>query len=242
MSNEAILVHGWNTDLYTKNAPEDFDKNFGWSKQPELTRLLSTRFSLNYYTLPGFCGTSEPPSDRFDVEDFADNFGEWKDAAVPNPSVIIGYSFGGAVILNYKARYKDPTPVVLISPAIYRGESARSDIARSAKKLIPEPMLDYFKHLYQLSVSPYYRKGTPFLRSTYDTIVRRDLRPLLDQIDPSGVFLIYGLRDVETPWNLVKDEVEQAGINYHLISDGGHKIGITHPREIIQVINDYLPL
>lgn len=242
MSDEAILIHGWNPDLYTENTPKDSDENFGWSKQSELTDLLSTRFNLNYYNLPGFCGTSEPTSDKFNVEDFADNFAEWKNARVTDPSVIIGYSFGGAVVLDYKARYEDPTPAVLISPAIYRGESARSDIARGAKKLIPEPMLDYFKHLYQLSMSPYYRKGTPFLRSTYDTIARRDLRPLLDQVDPSGVFLIYGLRDEDTPWDLVKDKVEQAGINYYLISDGGHRIGITHPREIIQLINNYLPL
>lgn len=241
MRDEAVLIHGWNPDLYNANVPENSDESIGWSKQSALVGLLSERFNLNYYNLPGFCGQNEPAVNHYDVEDFADEFARWKESNVPNPSVIVAYSFGGAVALGYKARYNDPTPVVLISPAIYRGESVRSGVASVAKHVIPVPLIDYFKHLYQFAWSPYYRKGTPFLRSTYDTIVRRDLRPLLGQVDPGGVFLVYGLKDEDTPWDLVKDKVEQAGINYHLIANGAHGIGITHPNEIMEVINKYLP-
>ena len=71
-------------------------------------------------------------------------------------------------------------------------------------------------------------------------IVRRDLRPYLEQVDPGGVLLIYGERDQDTPWELVKDTVDRLGITHHVIADGEHNIGETSPLEVVKYIDDFL--
>lgn len=239
MSNVAILIHGWNPDFYNSNLPADASENFAWSNHPEFIKLLADKFTLSYYNLPGFCGVEEP-NRSFNVEDFTDQFAVWKSHIQSDAKVIIGHSFGGAVALDYKARYKDDhTPVVLLSPAIFRGETAKSRVANIVKRIVPRPIENHLKHLYQLSMSPYYRKGTPFLRSTYDIIARRDLRPLLKEVDPADLLIIYGLKDTDTPWTAVEKEVTENPIPYHLITGGGHRLGITCPVEVFSAIKEF---
>lgn len=240
MKDEAILIHGWDPNYYNSQVEDKDSESIAWSHRSEFTNQLEEQFDLNYYNLPGFCGVAEPEAEKFDVENFTDGFAEWLKLQDKQPKLLIGYSFGGAILLDYKARYKDETPAVLISPAIFREETARSGVAKNLRPLIPQPLLNYFKHLYQLSISEYYRNGTPFLRRTYDIVVRRDLRSLLKKVDPGGMFLIYGTNDDATPWDLVKKSVEKSGIDYHLIAGGQHGIGQTHPDEIIQSINNFL--
>lgn len=240
MSNEAVLIHGWDPQFYNGNVTANPSETVAWERRPELLKLLSQDFDLGYYNLPGFSGVAEPVEDRYDVEDFAKSFGEWADKQEKSPKLIIGYSFGGAAALMHKALSNDPTPTVLISPAIYRGESTRSGIAHHAKRYIPQRWEDQFRHLYQFAMSTYYRKGTPFLRHTYNTIVRRDLRDLLSAVDASSLYVIYGERDHDTPWNLVSDKVQKSNIGYHVIASGGHNIGETHPEEIVKQISLFL--
>lgn len=240
MSAEAILIHGWDPNYYNSKTPETQDESLAWSHRPELIGLLAERFNLRYYNLPGFVGNPEPAATLYDVEDFANSFGVWKDTECPNPALIIGYSFGGAVALTYKALTQDPTPTALISPAIFRGEGIHSEIAHHVKGLVPGMWVDHFRHLYQFAASRYYREGTPFIRASYNTIVRRDLRPLLDQVDPGGIFLIYGEKDRDTPWEQVREMVETAGLPHHIIADGEHNIGQTSPFEIVEHIDRFL--
>lgn len=75
---------------------------------------INDHFALRYYNLPGFCGVEEPEDGNFDIEKFTGGFAKWKKENVPNAKVLIGYSFGGAILLDYKARYKDSVPTMLV--------------------------------------------------------------------------------------------------------------------------------
>ncbi|MBI5358591.1 alpha/beta hydrolase [Candidatus Amesbacteria bacterium] len=239
MKQEAILVHGWDPRFYNNQIKEPISTGMAWSHRPELIKRLREKYNICCYNLPGFCGIKEPNKDKFSVEDFVQDFFEWKEKKHKDAKLMIGYSFGGAILLSYKAKYHDSTPTILISPAIFRSESNRSELAKRLKPFIPSYFADYFRHVYQYFVSEYYRRGSPFLRSTYNSIARADLRPLLSKVDVNKLLLIYGKNDEATPWNLVKDTIRDHKINCHLVSDGGHRIGQTHPGEIIKAINEF---
>lgn len=240
MPSEAILIHGWDPQFYNVNVTDNPPENIAWEHRSGLLNLLSQEFDLGYYNLPGFCSICEPNEGLYDVEDFARNFGEWTEQQKKSPKLIIGYSFGGAVALMHKMLSNDSTPTVLISPAIYRRESKRSGVAHLAKRYVPQIWEDQVRHLYQLAMSTYHRNGTPFLRRTYNTIVRRDLRGLLNTVDASSLYLIYGEKDRDTPWDLVRPQVQDSNIGHHVMASGDHNIGQTHPEEIVQKIALFL--
>lgn len=240
MSEEAILIHGWSPYLYNKNLEASPVESIGWQRSPDLLGRLSQDFDLSYYNLPGFCGVSEPKEAKYDVEDFANDFDVWLKSNGKTPKLIVGYSFGGAVALMHKVLTHDETPTVLISPAIFRGSSNKSNFANYSKRYIPESWEDRFRHYYQLAMSQYYREGTPFLRETYNTIARRDLRSQLSEVDSGSLCLIYGEKDLDTPWNIVREDVENSGASYHVIATGAHNVVQTHPDEIVRNISLFL--
>ncbi len=237
---QAILIHGWDPKYYNKNIPGPIMADIAWSHRPELIKLLAKRFSLKYFNLPGFCGMPEPDKLYFEVEDFADYFAKWRRVNTSNAKLIIAYSFGGPVALTQKVQDHDPTPLILISPALRRGETLRSRVASVAKTIIPKVLTSYLKNYYQKMASDYYRQGTPFLRSTYDVVVRQDMSYLLAKVDPTSTFLIYGDQDQDTPWSQVKEGVIKNDLSYRIIKNGRHNIGQTHPEEIVETIKNFL--
>ncbi len=240
MKADAVLIHGWDPNYYNAKVGENAPTEVAWSHRPELVRLLSERFEVSFYNLPGFAGTPEPQIASYDVENFAQEYAEWQKNSQVHAKLLIGYSFGGAVALAYKALTGDKIPTVLISPAIFRGSSTKSNIGHLAKSLVPEVWSEHFRSLYQTLTSRYYREGTPFLRNSYNRIVRRDLRQMLYKVDPGGLMLIYGSRDADTPWVLVKDDVDKLNLSHHVIAGGGHNIGQTNAGDIAQFITTFL--
>jgi len=240
MLSDAILIHGWDPNFYNSKIKNGSPDGIAWSHRSEFIEELSKRYNLKYYNLPGFAGTPEPDMKEYDVEDYSKDFAKWKKINSPNAKLIIGYSFGGAVALVNKALMKDPTPTILISPAIMRGESMKSEIGGGIKKFVPNIIENQLKHLYQLLMSRYYREGTPFLRKTYNIIVRRDLRYLLDKINPNELLLIYGENDTDTSWKLVEKIAIKNSIGHHIIQNGQHNIGQTNPIEIIKQIDGFI--
>lgn len=239
MKNEAILVHGWDPNYYNSKLPPATEET-GWSHRNELIRSLEKQFRIKYIGLPGFCGVPEPVADSFNVEDFADYFAQQKNSLSQVPRVIIGYSFGGAVTLFYKAKYKDPTPLVLVSPALVRQSSTKSTLAKFIKGFLPQRSVPILKQSYQFLMSDYYRSGTPFLRSSYDRIVREDLSDLLSTVPAKQLCFIYGEIDEDTPWRLVKDQILNFKHQYNIIAGGGHNIGATHPDLIASIVKAFI--
>ncbi|MBI3397434.1 alpha/beta hydrolase [Candidatus Woesebacteria bacterium] len=236
MNKEAILIHGWDPDMYNSKI---LSKNvaFAWHHRGEFIKELKTQFNLNFYNLPGFVGKPEPDAKSWDIEDYAKDLASWVVQKKLKPKVIIGYSFGGAIALIYKVNYQPKAPIILISPAIVRQSSEFSELGRIAGKVLN---VDAIKSLYQYLVSKYYREGTPFIRASYDMIVRRDLRESLSVLKKKDALFIYGSADESTPWLMVSDAVTKAGLKYTLIKGGAHNIGETHPSEITKGILDFM--
>ncbi len=241
MSREIVIIHGWGTQSYNSNIDcEKAGEDVAWIHRQELIKLLGKQYHIRFFNLPGFCCVKEPKKQAFDLEDFSDYLDSWiKDKNI-KPEAIIGYSFGGAVALDYKVRYKPDTPIILISPALKRRETLKSKIGKIVKHIIPLRYFDSLKSLYQTIFSRYYREGTPFLRASYDKIARRDIRPLLGMVDPKDILLIYGDSDTSTPAVYVSEIVEKNNLNSLIIKGGDHNIGGTHAEGITSAIIDFL--
>jgi len=241
MSKEIVMIHGWGTRSYNSNLDcEKGNEDAAWSQRQELVNLLEKKYPVRFFNLPGFCYVKEPQKQAFDLEDFSDYLDKWIEEQDIKPTAIVGYSFGGAVALDYKVRHKSNIPVILISPALKRKETVKSQIGKIGKNIVPQRYFDTLKSLYQSVFSKYYREGTPFLRASYDKIARRDIRPLLEMVDPNDIFLIYGDSDTSTPADYVSEIVDKCNLNCLVINGGGHNIGETHPEEISSAIIDFL--
>lgn len=240
MNKEAVLIHGWDPRYYNRNVSKNGPESVAWNHRSKLIDLLEERFKLSYFNLPGFSGKPEPNKPYFEVEDFTDSFASWMKENGDRVELLIGYSFGGVLALDYTVRYGGTIPVVLISPAISRRQSIWSEIGHQGKKLVPIQWIEGAKEAYQTIFSRYYRQGTPFLRRSYDRVVRRDISDLLHKVNPQKVLLIYGTNDEVTPWDFVKSVVATKDINYHLVDGGYHNIGQTHPQKIVQAIDSFL--
>lgn len=236
-----VLIHGWDPDYYnSKMSDKPVQEDIVWKHRSQLILSLGSSFNISYFNLPGFCGVPEPKKDYFDVEDFTNNFADWVKRQEKPPELILGYSFGGVIALDYKVRHAPDIPVVLISPALVRGTSLKSQLAQHGKNLIPKVVFQQLKSYYQRLFSRYYREGDEFLQKSYDHIARRNFANSLTQVDRTSILLIYGDQDTSTPWSLVKDRVTDANLDHYLITNGGHAIGQTHPKEIVAAINAFL--
>lgn len=240
VNKEAVLIHGWDPRYYNRNVSRSGPESIAWSHRSKLIELLEKRFKLSYFNLPGFSGNPEPNKPYFEVENFTDSFALWMKKNGNRVELLIGYSFGGVLALDYTVRYGGTVPAVLISPAISRRQSVWSEMGHQGKKLVPIQWTEGAKGVYQTIFSRYYRQGTSFLRRSYDKVARRDVRDLLHKVDPKNVLLVYGANDKATPWELVKSIVITEDINYHLVDGGNHNIGQTHPQEIVQAIDSFL--
>jgi len=241
MSKEIVMIHGWGTQSYNSNLDcEMVKEDVAWSQRQELVNLLEKKYSIRFFNLPGFCCVKEPENQAFDLEDFSDYLNMWIEDQNIKPEAIVGYSFGGAVALDYKVRYKSNIPVILISPALKRRETIKSQIGKMGKHIVPQKYFDSLKSLYQSIFSKYYREGTPFLRESYDKIARRDIRPQLEMVDPKDILLIYGDSDTSTPADYISELAEKNNLNCLIIKGGDHNIGGTHSEEIETAIIDFL--
>lgn len=241
MNKEIVLIHGWGTENYNSNLDCDrINEGVAWEKRSELINLLQRKYHLRYFNLPGFCCVPEPNEPFFDIEDFSDSLAKWLDDKDLKPAAIIGYSFGGAVALDYKVRYDTNIPVILMAPALKRRETIKSHLGQIGKRIIPVKYSAELKSLYQSLFSRYYRKGTPFLRASYDKIARRDIRPLLEMINPRDILLIYGDSDSSTPVDYVTEYVNKNNLNFVVIEGGGHNIGGTNPNEVSKAIIEFV--
>lgn len=241
MSKEIVMIHGWGTRSYSSNLDcERINEDVAWSQRQELVNLLEKKYSIRFFNLPGFCCVKEPENQSFDLEDFSDYLKMWIEDQNIKPEAIVGYSFGGAVALDYKVRHKSNIPVILISPALKRRETVRSQMGKIGKHIVPQRYFDSLKSMYQTIFSKYYRDGTPFLRESYDKIARRDIRPQLEMVDPKDILLIYGDSDTSTPADYISEIVEKNNLNCLIIKGGDHNIGGTHPEEVSKAITDFL--
>ncbi|MBE6155660.1 MAG: alpha/beta hydrolase [Firmicutes bacterium] len=229
-----LLIHGWNYRNYTTQTNE----KDAWHNRMELVRELSKDYEVYRLNLPGFCGQKEPEK-AWNLDDYAKYIHDYLKSKKLSVNYILGYSFGGAVAINYYLKYGHEEKIILVSPAIIRNQE-------KSKKFIKTPaciqtLRNFLRNQYIVRIvkTPEMVYGTKFLRNTYQIIARIDLRNLLLQIPANNLLLIYGEKD-----NMVNPKAvfNFLPTNYQnkvkFIPDGDHNIGKTHYKDIINLIKN----
>ncbi len=234
MKKKILLIHGWDYRNYTKSGCTD-----AWANRSRFIGALREHFEVITTNLPGFCGTPDP--DRpWTLDDFTNYIGEIIERE--KPDLILGYSFGGAIVLHWKKLTGNTgVKTFLVSPAILRRykQSDLSTIQKLLKAILPQGFVSILRDFYlvQIVKNPYYAKATKVMRETYRNIVSIDLRQDLLSVTDK-LILVYGEKDSATPPNLVEKFLSQSSSHHMLriIADGGHYIANTDTDELIGII------
>ena len=234
MSNPKILlIHGWNYTNYTSSGCVD-----AWSNRSKFLQVLSQHFNVVTINLPGFCGEPDPKK-PWGLDDFVQYVSMIIEKE--NPEYILGYSFGGAIVLRWKEISKDSrVKAILVSPAIVRKYKYHNlgFVQNILKEILPDKIITFLRNFYLTHVvkNPYYTKATNIMRETYRNIVTVDLsQSLISVTEP--LTLIYGENDSATPLVLVQNILKNSKTHHlHIISGGGHDIANTHTNELVTLI------
>lgn len=234
MKLKILLIHGWNYANYTSSGCTN-----AWANRSLFVTALSKHFEVVTFNLPGFCGEKDPLV-PWVLDDFVSFVGQ--KIQQEKPDYILGYSFGGAIVLRWKKTTGDTrVKVILVSPAIIRNhENVNLNIVQKIlKTVLPERIISILRNAYLTKVikNTYYTNASSVMRKTYRNIVTLDLRDDLLSVSDS-IILIYGEKDTATPPALVKSVLGECCKihNLHIISGGGHDIANTHTEELISVI------
>lgn len=227
-----LLIHGWNHDNYTSLGCKD-----AWNSRSRFVDELSKHFDVVCFNLPGFCG-EEDPEHPWILSDFA----QYLDRVIQRerPDIVLGYSFGGAILLHWKvASCNNTVKAVLVSPAILRRYEKKGVSISWLKTVLPERLTTLARDFYLTSIvrNPYYAKASRVMRETYRNIIGLDLRADLLKVSDELV-LIYGEKDTATPPELVKDFLASCKNPHklHVIEGGGHDIANTHTGNLVSII------
>ena len=230
-----LIIHGWNYKNYTSFKILD-----AWSNRSELVEELSKYFLVVKVNLPGFCGQADPqyPWNLDDYVYFVDRI-----IKEEKPDCILGYSFGGAIVLRWKKMTLDvKIKAFLVAPAIIRKYESGDlkGFQNIFKAVLPNKFIHMIRDFYLINIikNLYYSQATKIMRQTYKNIVSLDLRNDLIEV-PDSITLIYGDYDTATPVGLIHGTLFKVNNRHKLkiLHGGGHDIATTHPRDIATFIS-----
>ena len=227
-----LLIHGWNYKNYYNKTNKS-----AWNNRINFINELKKNNNVYDPDLAGF-GTNPSPNDKkWSLDDYSkyiDNYIKENNLKI---DYIIGYSFGGAVAINYKYKFNKDIKLILISPAIIRN-------SKKSKKFISTPSIFnsirnkirdfYLIHIVKTNEMVY---GDKFLRNTYQDIVRIDLLPVVEQLNYKDINIIYGKSDdMVCPMEVLSKVNDDLKKKVSII-DGGHDIANTNTDEVIDIIS-----
>lgn len=229
-----LLLHGWNYLNYTSMTKS----KDAWENREKFVKLLSKKYKVYKLNFPGFCGEKEP-NKPWNLKDYAEYVKNYIDINNLKVDYILGYSFGGAVAVEYSKQYDLNQELILISPAIIRDTSKSKKFIKTPKIL--NKLRSSLRNIYLKKIikNPYMINGTKFLNESYQRIVRVSLLEDLELLDSDNITIIYGeLDNMVNPNKVINTVDETLRKRIHVIKDGDHDIANTHPEEIIKIIKD----
>lgn len=229
-----LLLHGWNYRNYTSQTKE----KDAWHNRDDLVKELEKEYNVYKLNFPGFCGTKEPDK-AWGLDDYAEYVNDFVKKLNVKIDCILGYSFGGAVAIRYKTKFNLDEKIILVSPAIIRTQ-------KKSKKFLKTPKIFdglrclirdfYLIHIVKTNEMVY---GTKFLRKSYQSIAREDLKDEIKKISKKDFIIIYGEKDEQVnPSSVINYLGSEYKNNIKLIKDGMHNIGVTHVKEVIDIIKN----
>jgi len=233
MKKKILLLHGWDWKNYTSLTKS----KDAWANRTKFVKQLEKKFDIYKLNFPGFCGEKEP--DRgWELSDYANFVKEYIDKNKIQPDYILGYSFGGAVAVEYSLLFDNNQKLILVSPAITRNKEKSKKIIKTPEFIKPFRTLLRDFYLIHIVKNNYMINGTKFLNESYQNIVRVELIEDIDKIKPDNIKIIYGsLDDMVNPSYVLKNINKKFKDCIYVIEGGSHDIANTHTKEIISIIS-----
>lgn len=229
-----LLIHGWNYRNYTSQTNE----KDAWHNRHELVKELEKEYEVYKLNLPGFCGEKEPDK-AWTLDNYAKYIKEYLNRHKLKVDYILGYSFGGAVAINYYIKYGNNEKIILVSPAIIRNNDKSKKFVKTPKVL--DRIRNFLRNQYIIHIvkTPEMVHGSKFLRDTYQIIVREDLRENILKLPNKDLLIIYGEKDdMVNPKGVIEFLPDDYKQRIKLIKNGDHNIGQSHYKEIVKLIRE----
>jgi len=227
-----LMLHGWQDTLHT------FD---------DVVPFLSTDWRVVRLDLPGF-GATEGPDRGWYLDDYVQFVYDFLQKLDIQPSVIVGHSMGGRIVIKGSAAKVLPAgKIVLIASAgVARRTTVRNAFIAAAAKTggivsyIP-PLLFWRqmlrRKLYDRLGSDYLKAGP--LKETFLNIIREDLSSFAAIIKVPAL-LVWGANDTMTPLKegrrlalLIRNSILK------IIPGAGHMVHRKHAREVADHIREF---
>ena len=233
MKKKILLLHGWNWKNYTALTKS----KDAWDNRKDFVDKLSEKYDVYKLNFPGFCGEPEPEN-GWALPDYANFVKEYIEKNDIKPDYILGYSFGGAVAIEYNLLFDNNQKLLLISPAITRNKEKSKNMIQTPKFM--QPLRNRIRDFYLIHIikNNYMVNGTKFLNESYQNIVRVELLEELDKIDPKNLKIIYGSLDKQVnPSYVINNINPKFKDRISVIEGGAHDIATTNAEDIISIIS-----
>lgn len=230
-----LLVHGWDYDNYYGRTTKE-----AWNNREKFISELSKNYHVFPIDLPGFGNNPPPGAKMWTLDDFAIYIEEYIKDKKLAIDYLLGYSFGGAVSIRWKTKFKHHAKLLLISPAIVRNFENSHSFLKTPEFL--EPIRNSLRNFYLIHIikNPEMKYGTKFHQNTYQSIVRLDLTKEVESIPKEELAIIYGDVDNMVNPNKLQETIdEKYKERIILIKGGGHDIANTHTEKLIEEIKKF---
>ncbi len=218
----------------------------GWAVSTEKWESISKELSKKgiKLNLPNIPVLTEKADKAWDLN----NYVSWLKKQIGTKKVVLlGHSNGGRIALAFAQKYPENLKKIILidSAGIYHNELPLKikrfifkGLASVGKKITTSESLR--KYLYKLTGESDYKKANHIQRQTMVNLISEDLQPMLGNIK-TPTLIIWGENDKATPLSdgkLMQKLIK--GAKLKVINGAKHSPHFTHPKEVAEIINEYL--
>ena len=229
MKQKIYIIHGWTYDL---------DK---WDVFVD--ELRDTKFEPILLKVPGLTTKSDKVFTINDYESWLDS--ELKSAT--GKIIVMAHSNGGRIALHYIARHPDTIEQLILvdSAGVEAGKKLGlkrkivAPLAKIARRFVVSPK--YRLAVYKFLKATDYHNAPENMKQTMQNMLRADdgFNEKIAKIK-TPTLLIWGRHDQLTPLRSGQDMAQLLGAKLHIIDDARHAPFNTHPKDVLQIVEEFL--
>lgn len=231
-----VILHGWG------GKPEN------WKKVAELLAQKNYQVEIPY--VPGF-DKNNPIDKPYTLVDYSSWLLQYLNQKKIKKTILVGHSNGGRITSDFTVKYPQKVEkLVLIGCA---GIPPKNKIKTTIFKIAAKFGKIFFKFvdnkkifnlgqriLYQLAGESDYLNASPIMKKTMINMLASDLTQKFPKIK-CKTLIIWGKNDRYTPlWMGKKIHQLIKNSKLEIIENGRHGLHFTHPKELVQLIINFL--